>query len=165
MLAQKHRDQVSKATCPTCGLSPTSLAFNFDQQSLDAFHAINQALPHLSDPDWNEPFEFMCDASDDAVGAVLVQGKDKKPSATMRSYRPKSTMHAHWTDQVYMNGSSIRNDICGLKCKLGFNTCITESDRRVRLCDGRPLTSGFLVSFLMDFKLKCPSLLCQSQES
>lgn len=32
----------------------------------------------MQTPDWNEPFEIMCDASDYTVGAVLGQRKDKK---------------------------------------------------------------------------------------
>ena len=32
----------------------------------------------MQPPDWNQPFEIMCDAIDYAVGAVLGQRKDKK---------------------------------------------------------------------------------------
>ena len=36
------------------------------------------SAPIMQPPDWNEPFEIMCDASDYAVGAILGQRKDKK---------------------------------------------------------------------------------------
>ena len=45
---------------------------------------VKQALieePILQSPDWDLPFEIMCDASDYAVGAVLWQRLDKKPTA------------------------------------------------------------------------------------
>ena len=32
----------------------------------------------MQPPDWSQPFEIMCDASDYAVGTVLGQRKDKK---------------------------------------------------------------------------------------
>ena len=35
----------------------------------------------LQSPNWDLPFEIMCDASDYAVGAVLGQRIDKKPTA------------------------------------------------------------------------------------
>ena len=34
--------------------------------------------PIVQPPDWNLPFEIMCDASDFAVGAVLEQRVNKK---------------------------------------------------------------------------------------
>ena len=37
--------------------------------------------PILQSPNWDLPFEIMCDASDYAVGAVLGQRLDKKPMA------------------------------------------------------------------------------------
>ena len=37
--------------------------------------------PILQSPNWDLPFEIMCDASDYAVGAVLEQRIDKKPTA------------------------------------------------------------------------------------
>jgi hypothetical protein len=42
----------------------------------------------IQPPDWHLPFEFMCDASDYAVGAVLGQAKDKKHYAI--SYASKT---------------------------------------------------------------------------
>ena len=45
---------------------------------------LKQALieaPILQSPNWDLPFEIMCEASDYAVGAVLGQRLDKKPTA------------------------------------------------------------------------------------
>ena len=47
---------------------------------MDAFELLKKKLisaPIVVAPDWNLPFEHMCDASDFAVGAVLVQRKEK----------------------------------------------------------------------------------------
>src|SRR3954469_14265833 len=47
----------------------------------EAFEVLKKALitdPIVQSPDWNLPFEIMCDASDFAVGAVLGQRVDKK---------------------------------------------------------------------------------------
>lgn len=44
------------------------------------FSKIKSALisaPIMVVPDWKEPFELMCDASDYAVGAVLGQRRDR----------------------------------------------------------------------------------------
>nr|XP_016476784.1 PREDICTED: uncharacterized protein LOC107798322 [Nicotiana tabacum] len=35
------------------------------------------SVPIMVAPDWSQPFEIMCDASDVAVGAVMGQRKDK----------------------------------------------------------------------------------------
>ena len=48
---------------------------------LEAFETLKKSLisaPIVQPPDWNLPFEIMCDASDYAVGAVLGQRVDKK---------------------------------------------------------------------------------------
>jgi len=55
--------------------------FEFTQECHDAFQQIKQAsisAPIVQPPDWDLPFEVMCDASDFAVGAVLGHIKDKK---------------------------------------------------------------------------------------
>nr|GEV70078.1 reverse transcriptase domain-containing protein [Tanacetum cinerariifolium] len=49
-------------------------------ERVDAFHTLKKKLteaPILVVPDWNLPFELMCDASDFAIGAVLGQRKTK----------------------------------------------------------------------------------------
>ncbi|OAO89341.1 hypothetical protein AXX17_ATUG01770 [Arabidopsis thaliana] len=55
--------------------------FAFDEECLTAFKLIKEALitaPIVQAPNWDFPFEIMCDASDYAVGAVLGQRIDKK---------------------------------------------------------------------------------------
>jgi len=47
--------------------------FEFNEKYLSAFHRLKEALitaPVMQAPDWELPFEIMCDASDYAVGAV-----------------------------------------------------------------------------------------------
>lgn len=55
--------------------------FDFSRDCLDAFCRLKETLimePMLQPPDWELPFEVMCDASDYAIGVVLGQRKDKK---------------------------------------------------------------------------------------
>ena len=50
--------------------------FLFDEDCKEAFKVLKKALitaPIVQPPDWNLPFEIMCDASDYAVGAILGQ--------------------------------------------------------------------------------------------
>jgi len=50
--------------------------FNFDDDCVRDFHLIKEALvsaPIVQAPNWDHPFEIMCDASDYAVGVVLGQ--------------------------------------------------------------------------------------------
>ncbi|XP_057790883.1 uncharacterized protein LOC131007994 [Salvia miltiorrhiza] len=70
----------SKITKPLCHLLEKDTKFNFDKDCLVAFEKLKKAFvsaPILITPDWSQPFELMCDASDIAVGAVLGQKKDK----------------------------------------------------------------------------------------
>ena len=58
--------------------------FFIDKEGERAFEILKLALieaPILQSPNWDLPFEIMCDASDYAVGAVLGQRIDKKPTA------------------------------------------------------------------------------------
>jgi hypothetical protein len=50
------------------------VVFDFDEKCLVAFRTLKSVLvsaPINQPPDWNQPFEIMCDASDYSVGAVL----------------------------------------------------------------------------------------------
>nr|GEV05515.1 reverse transcriptase domain-containing protein [Tanacetum cinerariifolium] len=54
--------------------------FVFSKDFIDAFETLKKKLTEaliLVFPDWNLPFELMCDASDFAIGAVLRQRKTK----------------------------------------------------------------------------------------
>ena len=58
--------------------------FFIDKEGECAFEMLKLALikaPILLSPNWDLPFEIMCDASDYAVGAMLGQRIDKKPTA------------------------------------------------------------------------------------
>jgi len=71
----------SKIARPMTALLCKEVKFEFTQEFYDAFQQIKLALisaPIVQPPDWDLPFEVMCDASDFAVGAVLGQRKDKK---------------------------------------------------------------------------------------
>ncbi|KAL1223574.1 putative mitochondrial protein [Cardamine amara subsp. amara] len=71
----------SKIAKPLTKLLCKETEFNFDSECLKAFHLIKEGLvsaPIVQAPNWDYPFEIMCDASDYAVGAVLGQKIDKK---------------------------------------------------------------------------------------
>ena len=70
----------SKLSKPLCNLLEKNSAFDFDDVCLQAFNATKEKLISalvMTVPDWSQPFEVMCDASDFAVGAVLGQKRDK----------------------------------------------------------------------------------------
>ncbi|KAI3739306.1 hypothetical protein L2E82_29709 [Cichorium intybus] len=67
---------------PLCGLLLKDAPFIFDEECVKAFNVLKNKLvdaPILKPPDWTQPFEIMCDASDYATGAVLGQRIDRKP--------------------------------------------------------------------------------------
>ncbi|KAK1651808.1 hypothetical protein QYE76_069613 [Lolium multiflorum] len=71
----------SKISKPLTNLLQKDVPFVFDDDCKEAFQTLMKALttaPVVEPPDWNLPFEIMCDASDFAVGAVLGQRVDKK---------------------------------------------------------------------------------------
>nr|GEV37072.1 DNA-directed DNA polymerase [Tanacetum cinerariifolium] len=70
----------SKIARPMTRLLEKETPFVFSKECIDAFNTLNKKLteaPILVVPDWNLPFELMCDASDYAIGAVLGQRKSK----------------------------------------------------------------------------------------
>nr|GEZ98177.1 reverse transcriptase domain-containing protein [Tanacetum cinerariifolium] len=70
----------SKIVRPMTHLLEKETPFIFSTECIDAFNTLKKKLteaPILVVPDWNLPFELMCDASDYAIGAVLGQHKLK----------------------------------------------------------------------------------------
>ncbi|GJT97335.1 reverse transcriptase domain-containing protein [Tanacetum coccineum] len=59
--------------------SSQRLRFVFSEECVDSFTTLKKIdeAPILIAPDWDLPFELMCDASDFAIGAVLGQRKNK----------------------------------------------------------------------------------------
>ncbi|CAM8940723.1 unnamed protein product [Rhodiola kirilowii] len=72
----------SKKALPLSNLLQKDVPFEFTDACQEAFDELKKALtsvPIIRAPDWTQPFEIMCDASDYAVGAVLGQRIDKRP--------------------------------------------------------------------------------------
>nr|GEX71341.1 reverse transcriptase domain-containing protein [Tanacetum cinerariifolium] len=70
----------SKIARPMTRLLEKDNPFIFSKDSIEAFQTLKRKLteaPILIAPDWDMPFELMCDASDFAIGVVLRQHQDK----------------------------------------------------------------------------------------
>ncbi|GJR86093.1 reverse transcriptase domain-containing protein [Tanacetum coccineum] len=70
----------SKIACPLTKFLEKYTPFEFDDECHNAFKLLREKLtcsPVIVSPNWNLPFELMCDASDFTVGAILGQ-KDGK---------------------------------------------------------------------------------------
>lgn len=70
----------SKITRPITRVLEKDMPFDFNEECIKAFEFLKEKLvsaPILISPNWNLPFELMCDASDYAVGAVLGQRIEK----------------------------------------------------------------------------------------
>ncbi|GKC12671.1 reverse transcriptase domain-containing protein [Tanacetum coccineum] len=70
----------SKISRPMTHLLEKNTPFIFSEECIQAFQILKKKLteaPILIAPDWDQPFELMCDASDYAIGAVLGQRIEK----------------------------------------------------------------------------------------
>nr|GEV66925.1 reverse transcriptase domain-containing protein [Tanacetum cinerariifolium] len=70
----------SKIARPMTRLLEKDTSFIFSQECVEAFQTLKRKLteaPILIAPNWDMPFELMCDASNFSIGAVLGQRKDK----------------------------------------------------------------------------------------
>ncbi|GJX63523.1 reverse transcriptase domain-containing protein [Tanacetum coccineum] len=74
--------------------------FLFSKDCIDAFRTLKKKLteaPILVVPDWNVPFELMCDASDFAIGAVLRQRKMKHFQPIHYASKTMTEAQIHYT--------------------------------------------------------------------
>ena len=71
----------SAIACPLCNLLAKDIPFAWSQACEAAFDQLKTMLVSpliVRSPNWDLPFEIMCDASDYAIGAILGQREDKK---------------------------------------------------------------------------------------
>ncbi|GJX94954.1 reverse transcriptase domain-containing protein [Tanacetum coccineum] len=74
--------------------------FDFSDDCKKAFNILKEKLttkPIIISPDWNVPFELMCDASDLAVGAVLGQRIDRKFKPIYYASKTLNNAQEHYT--------------------------------------------------------------------
>ncbi|GJZ33622.1 reverse transcriptase domain-containing protein [Tanacetum coccineum] len=98
---QRFIKDFSKIARPLTKLLEKDIPFEFDDECHKAFNSLKEKLtctPVIVSPNWNLPFELMCDASDFAVGVVLGQkdGKNFHPiyfaSKTLNAAQQKYTV-------------------------------------------------------------------------
>ncbi|GKB91307.1 reverse transcriptase domain-containing protein [Tanacetum coccineum] len=90
----------SKIARPMTHLFEKETPFMFFKDCIDAFQTLKKKLteaPILVVPDWNLPFELMCDASDFAIGADLGQRKMKHFQPIHYASKTMTEAQIHYT--------------------------------------------------------------------
>ncbi|GJU31165.1 reverse transcriptase domain-containing protein [Tanacetum coccineum] len=90
----------SKIARPMTHLLEKETPFIFSKECIETFETLKMKLtqaPILVAPDWDLPFEIMCDASDFAVGAVLGQRKTKHFQPIHYASKTMTEAQAHYT--------------------------------------------------------------------
>ena len=81
----------SKISKPLSNLLAKDVKFEFSDDCKTSFETLKSLLtttPIIQPPDWTQPFELMCDASDFAIGAILGQRIDKFPRVIYYAKKP-----------------------------------------------------------------------------
>nr|GEU52718.1 reverse transcriptase domain-containing protein [Tanacetum cinerariifolium] len=90
----------SKIARPMTRLLEKDTPFFFSKECIKSFQTLKKKLteaPILVAPDWDLPFELMCDASDFAIGAVLGQRKTKHFQPIHYARKTMTDAQAHYT--------------------------------------------------------------------
>ncbi|GJY99855.1 reverse transcriptase domain-containing protein [Tanacetum coccineum] len=85
---------------PMTQLLMKDVKFDFSDDCKKAFNILKEKLttaPIIISPDWNVPFELMCDASDFAVGAVLGQQINGKFKPIYYASKTLNNAQEHYT--------------------------------------------------------------------
>ncbi|GJR07487.1 reverse transcriptase domain-containing protein [Tanacetum coccineum] len=91
-------DVIAKLPHPTTVKGNTP--FIFSNECIQAFETLKKKLteaPILIAPDWDLPFELMCDASDFAIGAVLGQRHEKHFRPIHYASKTMNEAESHYT--------------------------------------------------------------------
>nr|GEW20210.1 reverse transcriptase domain-containing protein [Tanacetum cinerariifolium] len=99
-----HNSSLGYNTFPIWQIWPFELIFRhipvFSKDCIDVFETLKRKLTEASIlfvPDWNLPFELMCDASDFAIGAVLGQRKTKHFQLIHYACKTMTEAQIHYT--------------------------------------------------------------------
>ncbi|GJS96249.1 reverse transcriptase domain-containing protein [Tanacetum coccineum] len=90
----------SKIARPMTRLLEKETPFFFSKECIESFNTLKRKLTEaliLIAPDWDLPFELMCDASDFAIGAVLGQRKNKHFQPIHYASKTMTEAQAHYT--------------------------------------------------------------------
>nr|GEY51329.1 DNA-directed DNA polymerase [Tanacetum cinerariifolium] len=97
---QRFIQDFSKIARPMTHILEKDTPFVFSKDCIDAFETLKKKLTEASIlvvPDWNLPFELMCDASDFAIGAVRGQRKTKHFQPIHYASKTMSEAQIHYT--------------------------------------------------------------------
>ncbi|GJW95194.1 reverse transcriptase domain-containing protein [Tanacetum coccineum] len=90
----------SKISQPMTHLLEKNTPFIFSNECIQAFETLKKKLteaPILITPDWDLPFELMCDASDFSIGAVLGQRHEKHFRPIHYASKTMNEAKSHYT--------------------------------------------------------------------
>ncbi|GKA03769.1 reverse transcriptase domain-containing protein, partial [Tanacetum coccineum] len=90
----------SKIARPMTHLLEKDTPFIFSKECVESFNTLKKKLTEaliLVAPDWDLPFEIMCDATDYAIGAVLGQRKTKHFQPIHYASKTMTDAQAHYT--------------------------------------------------------------------
>ncbi|GKA83883.1 reverse transcriptase domain-containing protein [Tanacetum coccineum] len=90
----------SKISRPMTHLLEKNTPFIFSNECIQAFEMLKKKLteaPILIAPDWDLPFELMCDASDFSIGAVLGQRHEKHFRPIHYASKTMNEAESHYT--------------------------------------------------------------------
>ncbi|GJU43661.1 reverse transcriptase domain-containing protein [Tanacetum coccineum] len=90
----------SKISRPMSHLLEKNTRFIFSDKCIQSFQTLKKKLteaPILIAPDWDLPFELMCDASDFAIGAVLGQRHEKHFRPIHYASKTMNEAESHYT--------------------------------------------------------------------
>ena len=103
----------SKISKPLCDLLTKDVPFEFTPY-LEAFERLKTELtsaPIIRPPDWNLPFEVMCDASDYVVGVVLGQRVDKLPHVICYTSKTLNDAQLNYSTTEWQSFSLLTNSV------------------------------------------------------